>query len=65
MIHFNFRGITIEVHGQRQDAPPKISHINYKIVIDTDENDRKLVLLHHNIQNIRHDLQYRFSRNNP
>lgn len=50
MIHFNHRGVTIEVRGQRQDAPPRISHIDYRVIIDTDENDRKLKLLHHNIQ---------------
>ena len=50
MIHFDYRGVTVEVHGERQDAPPKISRIDYKIIIDSDEDERKLELLHHNIQ---------------
>jgi len=50
MIHFNYRGVTVEVHGERQDAPPKIASIDYKIFVDSDEDDRKLELLHHNIQ---------------
>jgi len=50
MIHFNYQGVTIEVHGQRKDTPPRINHIDYKIIVDTDENDGKLLLLHHNIQ---------------
>ena len=50
MIHFEYRGVTVEVHGERQDAPPKMARIDYRIIVDTDENDRKLALLHHNIQ---------------
>lgn len=50
MIHFDYRGVTVEVHGERQDAPPKIASIDYKIFVDSDEDDRKLELLHHNIQ---------------
>ncbi len=50
MIHFNYQGVSIEIHAQRQDTPPRISHIDYKIIVDTDENERKLALLHHNIQ---------------
>jgi len=50
MIHFDYQGVTVEVHGERQDAPPKMASINYKIILDTDEDDHKLELLHHNIQ---------------
>lgn len=50
MIHFDYQGVTVEVHGERQDAPPKMASIDYKIILDTDEDDHKLELLHHNIQ---------------
>ncbi len=50
IIHFDFRGVRIEVHGERQDKPPKMSRIDYRVIIDTDENDQKLKLLHQNIQ---------------
>lgn len=50
IIHFDYRGVTVEVHGERQDTPPKMARIDYRIVVDTDENDRKLALLHENIR---------------
>lgn len=50
LIHFDYQDVSIEVHGERQDKPPKMEHINYKIIIDTDETDQKLALLHQNIQ---------------
>lgn len=50
LIHFNYQGVSVEVHGQRQDSPPKLTSIDYKIIVDTDENDHKLALLHKNIQ---------------
>ncbi|MEX0601643.1 MAG: hypothetical protein WD021_06105 [Rhodothermales bacterium] len=42
----------MEVHlgGVRQDAPPRMESIDYEIVVDTDENDRGLELLHDNVQ---------------
>ena len=50
MIQFRYRGVTVRVHGVRQDSPPKMVRIDYSIEIDTDENDRKLELMHENIR---------------
>ena len=50
MIHFAFSGVEIRLHAVRQDAPPKIVSIDYEIVVDTDEDDRRLDLLHTNIR---------------
>jgi len=50
MIHFEYSGVTVKVYGVRQDSPPKISSIDYEIIINTDENDRKLSLMHDNIK---------------
>lgn len=50
MIHFDYRGVTVRVHGVRQDAPPKMVRIDYLISVDTDEDDRKLELMHKNIR---------------
>jgi uncharacterized OsmC-like protein len=50
MIHFEYSGVTVKVYGVRQDSPPKISSIDYEIVVDTNENDRKLSLMHDNIK---------------
>ncbi len=30
MIQFAYRGVTVEVHGVRQDAPPKMLNINIR-----------------------------------
>jgi len=50
MIHFEYSGVAVKVYGIRQDSPPKISSIDYEIIVDTDENDRKLNLMHDNIK---------------
>ena len=36
--------------GQRQDSPPKMVRIDYEIVVDTDESDQRLDLLHRNLR---------------
>ncbi|MDT8385791.1 MAG: OsmC family protein [Gammaproteobacteria bacterium] len=50
MIQFDYNGVTVRVHGVRQDSPPKMVSINYEIIVDSDENDRKLELMHDNIR---------------
>lgn len=50
MLDFNLRGISISLNGVRQDSPPKMLSISYEIVVDTDENDARLALLHRNLQ---------------
>jgi uncharacterized OsmC-like protein len=50
MIKFAYRGVDAKVHGVRQDSPPKMIRIDYTVTIDTDEDDRKLELLHENIR---------------
>ena len=50
MLHFELRGIEVSLHAIRQDAPPKIISIDYEIVVDTDEDDRRLELLHTNVR---------------
>lgn len=50
MIRFSFSGVEIRLHAMRQDAPPKIVSIDYEIIVDTDEDDRRLDLLHTNIR---------------
>ena len=48
MLHFSFRGVSVRVHGVRQDEPPLLIGIDYEITVDTDEPDRRLDLLHRN-----------------
>ncbi len=50
MLKFEFRGVEVKLHGVRQDSPPKIVSIDYEIVVDTDEDDRRLDLLHTNVR---------------
>ena len=50
MLHFQFRGVSVKLHGIRQDAPPMMTEITYEIVVDTDEDDHRLELLHTNVR---------------
>jgi len=50
MLKFDLRGIEIGLHGIRQDSPPKMVRIDYEIVVDTDESDQRLDLLHRNLR---------------
>ena len=50
MISFSLRGVEVNVDGVRQDAPPGMESITYEIVVDTDESDRRLELLHDNVK---------------
>lgn len=50
MISFQLRGVEISLHAVRQDIPPKIISVDYEIMIDTEETDRRLELLHTNVR---------------
>ena len=50
MLHFEFRGVTVQITGERQDSPPKFARIDYAIVLDTDESEQRLALLHSNLK---------------
>jgi uncharacterized OsmC-like protein len=59
MLGFDLRGIEVSLHGVRQDSPPKMVRIDYEIVVDTDETDQRLDLLHRNLR------KYRTCRDDP
>ncbi len=50
MLDFKLTGIEVVVSGVRQDVPPKMESIDYEIIVDTDENDDRLELLHKNVK---------------
>lgn len=50
LLEFALRGIEVSLQGQRQDSPPKMVRIDYQIVVDTDESDQRLDLLHRNLK---------------
>lgn len=50
MLNFDLRGVEIYLHGVRQDSPPKMVSVDYELIVDTDEDDRRLDLLHQNVR---------------
>lgn len=50
MLQFTFRAVRVNVHGVRQDVPPRLASITYEITLDTDESDQRLELLHTNVR---------------
>lgn len=50
LIKFSFRGVDVKLHGVRQDSPPKMIAITYELIVDTDESDHRLDLLHDNVR---------------
>ena len=50
LLKFELRGVEVRVHGVRQDVPPRMESIRYEILVDTDESDQRLNLLHDNVK---------------
>ncbi len=50
ILKFELRGVEVIVDGVRQDVPPKMESIRYEIIVDTDESERRLALLHDNVK---------------
>jgi uncharacterized OsmC-like protein len=50
VLNFDLRGVEVHLRGIRQDSPPKMTSIDYELIVDTDENDHRLDLLHQNFR---------------
>ena len=50
MLKFDLRSVEVKLHGTRQDSPPKMVSIDYELIVDTDETDQRLELLHTNVR---------------
>lgn len=50
ILKFELRGVQVIVDGVRQDVPPRMESIRYEIIVDTDEPDRRIDLLHDNVK---------------
>lgn len=50
LLAFELRGVEVLMHGERQDSPPKMVSIDYDLIVDTDESDHRLELLHTNVR---------------
>jgi uncharacterized OsmC-like protein len=50
ILKFGLRGVEVRLHAMRQDSPPKIISIDYELIVDTDEDDHRLELLHSKVR---------------
>lgn len=50
ILKFELRGVEVIVDGVRRDVPPKMESIRYEIIVDTEESDQRLNLLHENVK---------------
>jgi uncharacterized OsmC-like protein len=50
LLQFQLRDVEVSLRAERQDSPPMITSIEYEIVIDSDESDHRLDLLHTNVR---------------
>lgn len=50
LLGFTLTGVSVRLHGIRQDSPPKLVAIDYELTVDTEESDQRLELLHKNVR---------------
>ena len=50
LLNFQLKGVSVSLHGVRQDTPPRMLSVTYDIVVDTGESDSRLDLLHKNVR---------------
>ena len=50
MLEFELTDVEVKLHGFRQDNPPKMTLIEYELIIETGESDQRLDLLHKNVR---------------
>jgi hypothetical protein len=56
ILPFRFERATIDVHSERQDSPPRMTLVRYRLQVVTDEPPERVDLLHRNIR--RHGTVY-------
>lgn len=50
MLKMDIKGVDVTITAKRQDSPPKLIDIAYSLVVDSDEPDHRLELLHENVR---------------
>jgi uncharacterized OsmC-like protein len=50
MLPLDYDVATVEVEAERQDTPPKMTRMRYRIEVATDEPEHRIGLLHRNIR---------------
>lgn len=56
ILPFRFERAAIDVHSERQDSPPCMTRVHYRLEVVTDEPPQRVDLLHRNIR--RHGTVY-------
>lgn len=49
LIGLTINGVSISVSAERQDSPPQVATMRYRIAVDSPDSDEKLELLHDNL----------------
>lgn len=49
ILGLRIRGAEVRLEAVRQDSPPRLTRIGYEIIVDSDESDQRLDLLHRNV----------------
>ncbi|MBD3771886.1 MAG: OsmC family protein [Rhodobacterales bacterium] len=50
LLNFQLKGVSVSLRGVRQDTPPRMLSVTYDIVVDAEESDSRLDLLHKNVR---------------
>lgn len=50
ILDFKYTALEVKVEGVRQDVPPQMESIDYEILLETQESDHRLELLHENVK---------------
>ena len=49
-LEFDFRGVRVFLEADRPENEAKIAQIRYQVLIETDESDQRIALMHKNLQ---------------
>lgn len=50
MLKMEIKGVDVTITAKRQDSPPKLIDVVYTLIVDSDEPEHQLELLHQNIR---------------
>lgn len=50
LLDFDLRGVEVRLRSVHQDSPPKMISVEYELIVDSDETDHRLELLHTNVR---------------
>jgi uncharacterized OsmC-like protein len=49
-LEFDFRGVKVFLEADRPDNEARIAEIRYRVLIETDESDQRIALMHKNLK---------------